>query len=152
MTVHVVQVEKVANGYLVQDTAGRRVYIAAAPIDVATILEEEIWPDREDDPEPEPAAAAPSVEELEAAGVVKRGSDLPAPEPEPVERQQVADDGGEYPKVTHHGGRWTMDCPNHGISRAEFVGQVLRCVARDNGKRCAVSMPLEAAHRAAGLT
>jgi len=146
----VVQVERVANGYLVQDTVRRRVWIAAAPIDVATILEEEIWPDREEEPEP-PAAAPPSVDELEASGLVKRGSDVPDVKEEPVERQPVADDGGEYPKVTHHGGRWTMACPNHGESRAEFIGQVLRCVAKDQGKRCTVSMPLEAAHRAAGL-
>lgn len=149
---HIVQVEKVANGYLVQDTVGRRVYIAAAPIDVATILEEEIWPDRGEEPEPDAAAAAPTVEDLEAAGVVKRGSDLPEATAEPVARQPVADDGAEYPHVEHHGGRWTMECPNHGTSRAEFLGQVLRCVAKDNGKRCTVSMPLEAAHRAAGLT
>lgn len=148
---NVVQVERVANGYLVQDTSRRRVWIAAAPIDVATILEEEVWPVREEEPEVEPPTA-PTVEELAAAGLVKRGTDVAAAEEEPVVRQQVADDGGEYPRVTHNGGRWTMECPNHGKSRAEFVGQVLRCVARDNGKRCATSMPLEAAHRAAGLT
>lgn len=157
---NVVQVEKVANGYLVRVpaqrtgggvVAGERLYIAAAPIDVATILEEEVFVDVE---EPEPAAPEepPSVDDLEATGLLKRGSDVPAPEEKPVERQPVADDGAEYPHVEHHGGRWTMECPVHGKSRAEFLGQVLRCVVKDKGQRCATSMPLEAAHRAAGLT
>lgn len=157
----IVQVERVANGYLVRVPAqrtlngggviaGERVYIAASPRDVATILEE-VFVEREAEPEVEPPTA-PTVEELAAAGLVRRGTDVAAAEEETVERAPVADDGGEYPAVTHQGGRWTMECPNHGAYRAEFIGQVLRCAARENGKRCSVSMPLEAAHRAAGLT
>lgn len=162
---NVVQVERVANGYLVRMAPARtgggaiaaeRVWIAAAPIDVATILEEEIWPPAAE-PDITDAAdvlEAPSMEDLEAAGVLKRGSDLTAAIPAldvAVERAPVADDGGEYPRVTHQGGRWTMECPTHGAYRAEFLGQVLRCVAKAQGKRCPVSMPLEAAHRAVGL-
>lgn len=158
MSTNIVQVERVANGYLVRLPERRsgggavqqeRVWIAAAPIDVATILEDEIWPDTAEDDGPAPAP--PTVEDLEAAGVVKRGSDVAAADEVDVERAPVADDGGEYPAVTHHGGRWTIECPKHGASRAEFLGQVLRCVGRDQGKRCPVSMPLEVAHRAVGL-
>lgn len=157
---NVVQVERVQNGYLVRVPAERigggvvaaeRMYIALEAVDVATILEERVWPDGLPLDE-EPAPAPPTVDDLEAAGVVKRGTDVAAAEEKPVERQPVADDGAEYPHVEHHGGRWTMECPVHGRSRAEFLGQVLRCVVKDKGQRCATSMPLEAAHRAAGLT
>ena len=67
----IVQVERVANGYLVRVTphrtgggvvTGERLYIAAAPLDVATILEEEIWAE---------AGAARRVEQVAEAVVVQ---------------------------------------------------------------------------------
>ncbi|HML99559.1 MAG TPA: hypothetical protein PKD75_13885 [Tepidiformaceae bacterium] len=84
----IVQVERVANGYLVRVpahrtgggvVAGERVYIAAAPRDVATILEEEVFVEREEEPEVDPPTA-PTVEELASAGLVRRGTDVAAAE------------------------------------------------------------------------
>lgn len=90
---NVVLVERVANGYLVRVTphrtgggvvTGERLYIAAAPLDVATILEEEIWAE---------AGAARRVEQVAEAVVVQ-----------PTSSANLDGPGGRWPPHVHSWG------------------------------------------------
>lgn len=100
-------------------------------------------------------AAAGSVEDLEAAGVVKRGSSLARAaaalrEPAPASdegsgeehRWPCADDGSEFPAVRKEtSGRLMGNCPSCGWKRAEYQGDVLRCMGKVNGAACRTGWP-----------
>lgn len=96
--------------------------------------------------DPEPATLRDlTPADLEAAGLVRRGSDVSAPAPAPPDdelRMPVADDGSEYPfcwqLAPNH---FEVQCPKHGRTRMERRGRNWACGGRTGQQACGVTIP-----------
>jgi len=101
-----------------------------------------------EDPELDPFDVEPAAtlrdattEELEARGLVRRGSDLSAPLEDEV-RMPVADDGSEYPFMWQLApNHFEVQCPNHGRKRMERRGRNWACSGRTGQQACGVTIP-----------
>ena len=163
----IAQVERVGNGFLVKVAAAgfkpvEQLYIAATIIDVAAVLEEFVWPAEDGGGDEPDSAPVMTLAELETSGLVARGSDFAAsrdgeksePAAEIEQRWPVAEDGSDYPKVTFEGGRYTVECPSCGPTRAEFKpsSSLLRCQGKQGGKPCRTALPKDVVDRIVALT
>lgn len=151
MSVSRVEIQKVANGYLVR-CAGDRLYVALGILEVAEVLEELFTPVAAPT-EPEMVDAEPvTVDDLVRSGAVVRGVSSPAPTAEEPRGWPCADDGSEYPGVIHEAsGRYVGKCPSCGDHTAEYRGNLLRCTGKPGGKPCRTSWPRDVVERLIAL-
>lgn len=110
--------------------------------DLAVLFSELCLPLPEpEEPEYIPEPSAPSVDEMEAAGTLKRGSAIEPPYEE--SRMPVTDDGSEYPYVWRGGqaNHYEVQCPAHGRKRMERRGVNWACAGGSTNKPCQLSVP-----------
>ena len=117
-------------------------FIANDSTALALLFDELAEPLEEPEAEDEPPSAPPTIESLEAAGVVRRGVPVPEVHPDDV-RMPCTSDGDEYPFVWRgaQANHYEVQCPNHARKRMERRGSNWACAGGAPNKPCQVSVP-----------